>query len=122
MNSYFEIHGEILDGSVQDDTSPLSPKLDAFAAERPERGRIPQKASGLRRSRGAAEEPESRATLYEHWKKTSFHNVDRLSQMTRREQVALIKRPYLFALWGVQGVLEVIEMHADYIHDYLKFN
>ena len=59
MNSYYEIHGEILDGSVTDDTSPLSPKLDAFAAERPERGRIPQKASGLRRSRGVAEEPES---------------------------------------------------------------
>ena len=57
MNSYYEIHGEIHDGSVQDDTSPLSPNLGAFVAERPERGRIPQKASGLRRSRSAAEEP-----------------------------------------------------------------
>ena len=115
MSSFFEIHGEIIDGSVDDDISPLSPKLDAFAAERPERGRIPQKASGLRRSRGVAEEPESRSTLFEHWKKTSFHNVDRLSQLTRREQIAMIKRPYVFALWGVQGQLEVIQMHLDYV-------
>ena len=66
MNSYFEIHGEIVDGSVQDDTSPLSPNFGAFVAERPERGRIPQKASGLRRSRSAAEEPESQT----HWDAT----------------------------------------------------
>jgi hypothetical protein len=115
MSSYFEISGEIIECP---DTSHSSSQSSVFEAERPERVRIPQKASGPQRGRGSAEEPESRATLYEHWKKTSFHNVDRLSQLTRREQIGLIKRPHMFALWGAQGVLEVIEMHADYIHDY----
>ena len=113
MRSYFEISVDIIECLF--DTSHPSPQLDVFVAARPERGRMAQEASGLRSSRGKAEEPESRASLYEHWKKTSFHNVDRLSQMTRREQVALIKRPHMFALWGAQGVLEVIEMHYDYV-------
>jgi hypothetical protein len=113
MSSYFEISGEIIECLY--DTSLSSSQPSVFVAERPERGRIPQKASGPQRGRGKAEEPESRDTLFEHWKKTSFHNVDRLSQLTRREQIGLIKRPYVFALWGVQGALEVIQMHLDYV-------
>jgi hypothetical protein len=87
MNSYFEIHGEIVDGSVYDDTSPLSPKLDAFAAERPERGRIPQKASGLRRSRGVAEEPESQT----HWDATRKMRVR--TALTVAASIALADGP-----------------------------
>lgn len=113
MSSYFEISGEIIECHY--DTSLSSSQPSVFVAERPERGRIPQKASAPRRGRGKAEEAESRVSLFQHWRKTSFHNVDRLSQMTRREQVALIKRPYVFALWGVQGTLEVIQMHYDYV-------
>ena len=113
MKSYFEIHGHVVEC---DHTSHPSPKFGGIAAERPERGRKSAKAESLMSV--ARDTGESRPTLFEHWKKTSFHNVDRLSQLTRREQVALVQRPHLFALWGIQGVLEVIGMHADYIHDY----
>jgi len=113
VKSYFEIHGHIVECVV---TSLPSPHFGGIAAERPGRGRKSAKAESLMSA--ARDTGESRPTLFEHWKKTSFHNVDRLSQLTRREQVALVKRPHLFALWGIQGVFEVIEMHADYIHDY----
>jgi len=85
MNSFYEIHGEILDGSVQDDTSPSSPKLDAFVAERPERGRIPQKASAPRRGRGKAEEAES------HWDATRKMRVR--TALTVAASIALADGP-----------------------------
>ena len=113
MKSYFEIHGHVVELFH---TSPSSPQFGGIAAERPERGRNSAKAESVMSV--ARDTGESRPTLFEHWKKTSFHNVDRLSQLTRREQIGMLKRPYVFAVWGIQGVFEVIEMHADYIHDY----
>ena len=109
MKSFFEIHGHIVECDL---TSFTSPNIGGIAAERPERGRKSAKAESLMSA--ARDTGESRPTLFEHWKKTSFHNVDRLSQLTRREQIALVKRPYLLAAFGVQGQLEVIEMHYDY--------
>ena len=97
--------------SVDDDTSLPSYQFGVIAAERPVRGRKSAKAESV--MSGARDTGESRPTLFEHWKKTSFHNVDRLSQLTRREQIGMLKRPYVFALWGVQGTLEVIQMHLD---------
>ena len=107
MISFFEIGGHLVECSTEDSTSLPSSKFGGIAAERPERGRNSAKA----------EEATTRAdqSLFEHWKKTSFHNVDRLASLSRREQIGMIKRPYVFAIWGIQGVLEVIEMHADYL-------
>lgn len=110
MKSYFEIHGHIVEC---DHTSLSSPQFGGIVAERPERGRNSAKAESVMSA--ARDTGESRPILFEHWKKTSFHNVDRLSQLTRREQIGMIKRPYVFALWGIQGTLEVIEMHYDYL-------
>lgn len=55
-----------------------------------------------------------RDTLFEHWKKTSFHNLDEFSKLSRREQIYYIKNPHRFTIWGVTHTLEVIGMHYDY--------
>ena len=85
MNSCYEIGGVVYDGSVYDDTLPPTPKLDAFVAERPERGRIPQKASAPLTGRGKAEEAES------HWDATRKMRVR--TALTVAASIALADGP-----------------------------
>ncbi len=66
MKSYFEIHGHIVESTVDDLTSPPSPQLGGFVAERPERGRNSAKTEVVRSTRRKAEETESRT----HWDDT----------------------------------------------------
>lgn len=113
MSSYFEIAGDIIECVL--DTSHPSPQLDAFVAARPERGRMAQEASGLRSSRGAAEEPESRTGFMEHVYETGSHPIREFLELPRGRQIGYLQNPLAFAWWGVSKQLEVIEMHYDYV-------
>jgi len=113
MISYFEIAGDIIECVL--DTSLPSPQLDAFVAARPERGRMAQEASGLRSSRGEAEEPESRTGFLEHVYKTGSHPIREFSELPRGRQIGYLQNPLAFAWWGVAKQIEVIGMHYDYV-------
>ena len=112
MKSYFEIAGDLIELVHQ--TTPPSPEFDAFVAARPERGRLPQKSSAPQSGRGKAEEAESRPGLFEHAYKTGMHPINEFLNLPRGRQIGYLQKPYVFALWGVQKQIEVIEMHYDY--------
>lgn len=112
MKSFFEIAGHLVDGSTAAASTSLpSSKFGGIAAERPERGRNSAKA----------EEATTRAdlSLFEHWKKTSFHVVRGLGELDRRQQIYFIKNPYHFAVWGIGKIVEVIDMHDQYLSDFV---
>ena len=96
-----------------DHTSLPSPNFGGIVAERPERGRNSAKAEEVT----TRADRTGRASLFEHWVKTSFHGIREFGELTRREQIAFVKRPYIFGLWGIGKQIEVIEMHRDYVFD-----
>ncbi len=108
LKSYFEITGHIV---ALDHTSLPSSYFGGIAAERPERGRNSAKAEEAT----TRVDRSGRASLFEHWVKTSFHGIREFGELIRREQIAFVKRPYLFGLYGIGKQIEVIEMHRDYV-------
>ncbi len=115
MTSYFEIGGKIieLDSELNDVLH-----LTGFRSYREHKShsamnRESKKAlSSLQKSR--YESVDTKVSLVEHWKDTSFHGVSEFSKLTRREQIAFVKRPYLFGIWGIGKLSEVVGMHYDY--------
>ncbi len=101
-----------------DHTSLPSPYFGGIAAERPERGRKSAKAEEVttRADRSFAA-VNAKDSFLQHWVKTSFHGIREFGELTRREQIAFVKRPYLFGLWGIGKQIEVIEMHREFVFD-----
>ncbi len=101
-----------------DHTSLPSPYFGGIAAERPERGRSSAKAEeATTRADRSFAAVNAKDSLFEHWLKTSFHGIREFGELTRREQIHFVKRPYLFGLWGIGKQIEVIEMHREYVFD-----
>lgn len=113
MISYFEIAGDVIECVL--DTSHTSLQIGAFVAARPERGRMAQEASGLRSSRGAAEEPERRGSFLEHAYRTASHPIREYRELPGPVRFGLLRNPLAFAVWGVTKQIEVIGMHYDYV-------
>ncbi len=97
-----------------DHTSLPSSYFGGIVAERPERGRNSAKAE---EATTRADHQSDRNSLFDHWMETTFHPLREFSHLSRREQITFVQKPHLFALWGMQKVLDVIEMHRDYIFD-----
>ncbi len=112
MNSYYEIHGHVMDGSVADHTSPLSSQLGGIAAERPERGRSSAKAESLMSA--ARDTGESRTGFLQHVYRTGSHPIREFNELPRGRQIGYLQNPIAFAVWGVYKQLEVIAMHYEY--------
>ena len=85
MKSYFEIHGHIVESSVEDYTSPPSPQLGGFAAERPERGRNSAKTESVMSV--AKDTGESRT----HWDRSRKMRIR--TAMTVAASIALADGP-----------------------------
>lgn len=88
MKSYFEIHGHIVESSVDDYTSPPSPQLGGFVAERPERGRNSAKTESLMSSKFAARDTGESRT---HWDDTRKMRVR--TALTVAASIALADGP-----------------------------
>ncbi len=117
LNSFFEIGGHILDGSASLQSSLPTTSIPGVLT----------RSAGLQASAmGGNEIPDrrlnftavnSKDTLFEHWVRTSLHPIREFGELTRREQIAFVKRPYLLGLYGIGKHLEVIEMHREYVFD-----
>ncbi len=115
MSSYFEIGGQIVEVlETANDIALVTGRQDKKEHSL-QKGILQETKKSLtqleRSDKFAAAERDS---LYEHWKKTSFHNLEEFSKLSRREQIYYIKNPHRFAVWGVTHTLEVIGMHYDY--------
>ena len=86
MKSYFEIHGHIVECSVAYNTSPPSPQLGGFVAERPERGRNSAKTESVT-TRTRRDTGESRT----HWDATRKMRVR--TALTVAASIALADGP-----------------------------
>ncbi len=95
-------------------TSLPSSYFGGIAAERPERGRNSAKAEEVTTR---ADHQSDRTSLFDHWMETTFYPIREFGDLSRREQITFVKKPHMFALWAIPKLLDVIEMHRDYIFD-----
>ncbi len=109
MTSYFEIGGHVFECETTPQSSLPVSRIPMMHSREAADSRI---AGGDARPSPRA--ADSRKSLFQHWKDTSFHGISEFSELSRRESIALVRKPYLFGLWGVGVQLEVIEMHHDY--------
>ncbi len=111
MTSYFEIGGHIVRCETTSQSSLSKPRVSSFSHVK----RLSSPPAGVRRrTPDRRPEPENSKSLFQHWKDTSFHGLSEFSDLSRRESIALVRKPYLFGIWGIGVQLEVIEMHHDY--------
>ena len=117
MTSYFEIGGrviECMEGSNDVALVTGSQTAKEHRAHGSMNKETKKALTSLEKSRDAS---GFEASMFEHWKKTSFHPVSEFGKLTRRQQIYYVKNPHLLAVWGVGKQLEVIGMHYDYITD-----
>lgn len=108
MNSYFEIHGLIMDGSVESSTMPnhvkrLSSPTAGVRRRTPDRRTDPSREQGTRQS------------LLEHVFETGSHPIREFRELPGPIRFGLLRNPIAFAVWGVTKQLEVIGMHYEYV-------
>ncbi len=109
MTSYFEIGGHIVECSTALQSSLSVSRTPLIKSRKAADSRIVGEDA-----RPSSRTADSRKSLFQHWKDTSFHGISEFSELSRRESIALVKKPYLFGIWGIGVQLEVIEMHHDY--------
>ncbi len=111
MTTYFVIGGHIVECSTAPQSSLSKPLASSFSHVK----RLSSLPAGVRRrTPDRRSEPENRKSLFQHWKDASFYGISEFSELSRRESIALVRKPYLFGIWGIGVQLEVIEMHHDY--------
>ena len=108
MNSYFEIHGLIIDGSVEILTMPNHVK------------RLPSPTAGVRRRTpdrrtDPSGQQGNQQSLLEHVYRTGSYPIREFRELPGPIRFGLLRNPLAFAAWGVLKQLEVIEMHYEYV-------
>ena len=123
MNSYFEIGGEIIDGMELNNQfqrtqgqSALQTRKHSQANRESKRmlKQVDESYTSLQSSL-SGDEPER--TLFQHWKKTSFHQLREFAELPTKRKITMITNPYIFTVWGIGKGLEVVGMHYDYFID-----
>ena len=120
MTSYFEIGGHIIDVMDYSNDYYWLTKQQTTSSHREHRAvnRTSREAlASLQSSQSGGY--ESPGSLFEHWKKTSFHPLREMASLPRSKQIGLLRNPILFAIWGSGKIAEVMMMHDQYLSDYV---
>ncbi len=120
MTSYFEIGGHIIESMDSANDFYWLTKQQTTASHREHRSvnRETRKAlTSLESSQSGGY--DSPGSLYEHWKKTSFHPLRELASESRSRQIGLLRNPYLLTIYGIGKIVEVMMMHDQYLSDWV---
>ena len=120
MTSYFEIGGHIIDVMDYSNDYYWLTKQQTTSSHREHRAvnRTSREAlASLQSSQSGGY--ESPGSLFEHWKKTSFHPLREMASLPRSKQIGLLRNPYLLGIYGIGKLIEVIGMHDQYLSDYV---
>ncbi len=120
MTSYFEIGGRIIECMDTANDYYWLTKQQTTRSHREHRSinRETRKAlTSLESSQSGGY--DSPGSLYEHWKKTTFYPLRELASEPRSRQIGLLRNPYLLTVWGIGKTLEVIQMHDQYLSDWV---